>query len=83
MGIAEEEDIDRLKKKFGVKSKLDEQNIEEILDERSNLGKRKSRRKLRQENEQKDILKNLLNERNIENSEMAEMDEDELLEKQK
>ena len=46
LGIAEDQDINRLKKKFGVKSKLDEQNIEEILDERSNIGKRKSRRKI-------------------------------------
>ena len=83
LGIAEEEDINRLKKKFGVKSKMDEQNIDEILDERSNIGKRKSRRKIMQENEQKEILKSLLMERNIENEENAELDEYDLLQKQK
>ena len=83
LGIAEDQDINRLKKKFGIKSKLDEQNIEEILDERSNIGKRKSRRKILQENEQKEILKNLLMERNIEDEENAYLDESELLQKQK
>lgn len=49
LGIAEEADIERLKKKFGGVSALDEQNLEEVLEGRSALGRKKSRRKLRVE----------------------------------
>ena len=47
LGIAEEEDIDKLKRRFGVKTKLDEENIDEVLETKSNVGRRKSKRKLR------------------------------------
>lgn len=47
LGIAEEQDIDKLKRRFGVKTKLDEENIEEVLETKSNVGRRKSKRKLR------------------------------------
>lgn len=49
LGIAEEQDINRLKKRFGVEGKLAEENISEVLEGKSNIGKRKSRRKLLQE----------------------------------
>jgi hypothetical protein len=35
LGIAEESDIDVLKKKFGVKNVLDESNIDELIDEKN------------------------------------------------
>lgn len=49
LGIAEEQDIDRLKKRFGVEGKLEEQNIEEVLEGKTNIGRRRSRRKVLQE----------------------------------
>ena len=57
LGIAEEKDIDALKKKFGVKSALDEQNIEEVLEGKTNIGRKRSRRKVAQEEQVKDSLK--------------------------
>ena len=49
LGIADESDIDKLKKKFGIKTQEEEENIEEVLETRSNVGRRKARRKLRAE----------------------------------
>jgi len=49
LGIAEEEDIDKLKRRFGVKTKADEENIDEVLENASNLGRKKSRRKVANE----------------------------------
>lgn len=49
LGIAEEQDIDRLKKRFGVEGKLEEQNIEEVLEGKTNIGRKRSRRKVLQE----------------------------------
>lgn len=46
LGIAEESDIDVLKKKFGVKNVLDESNIDELIDEKTNIGRKRSRRKV-------------------------------------
>lgn len=83
LGIAEDEDIEKLKKRFGVKTKVDEQNIDEVLESKSNIGRRRSRRKLAQEQQVKDNLKSLIEERNQENEDMLEMDEDEIIEKQK
>jgi len=49
LGIAEEEDIDKLKRRFGVKSKADEENIDEVLENRTNIGRKRSRRKVANE----------------------------------
>lgn len=50
LGIAEESDINKLKKRFGIQSSIDnEENINEIIDGKSNIGRRKSKRKLRVE----------------------------------
>ena len=46
LGIAEESDIDVLKKKFGVKNVHDESNIDEMIDEKTNIGRKRSRRKV-------------------------------------
>ena len=49
LGIAEDEDIDRIKKKFGIKGEDEEEEISSILDSKSNIGRKKSRYKLRKE----------------------------------
>ena len=83
LGIAEEKDIDALKKKFGVKSALDEQNIEEVLEGKTNIGRKRSRRKVAQEEQVKDSLKQLIIDRNEEKEQELYMDEEELMERQK
>lgn len=83
LGIAEESDIDKLKKRFGVKTGIDEQNIDEVLENASNIGRRKNKRKLRIENEAKDDLKKLIIERNEAKENLKQMDDDEILEQQK
>lgn len=47
LGIAEEEDIDKLKKKFGVKGKMDEENIDEVLSGVSLIGRKRYKRKIK------------------------------------
>jgi hypothetical protein len=47
LGITEEEDITKLKRRFGIKTVLDEQNIEEILETRTKIGRKRSRFNLR------------------------------------
>lgn len=49
-----------MKNKFGIKTKQDEENIEEVLESKSNIGRRKNKRKLRNEQALKDDLVNLL-----------------------
>ena len=83
LGIADEEDIDKLKRRFGVKSKQDEQNIDEVLASKSNLGKKTSRRKIANEEQAKDDLKRLILERNEQKEQESMMDEHELIELQK
>jgi len=75
LGIAEEEDIEKLKRRFGLKNKGDEENIDEILDSKSNLGKKKSRRKLANEQMAKDDLKRLIMERNEQKEKEENMDD--------
>jgi len=82
LGIAEEEDIDRLKRRFGVKSKQDEQNIDEILESATNLGKKRSRRKVANEQMAKDNLKSMIEERNQQLEDEQLMDEDEIKQQQ-
>jgi len=72
-----------LKKRFGVKTGIDEQNIDEVLENASNIGRRKNKRKLRIENEAKDDLKKLIIERNEAKENLKQMDDDEILEQQK
>jgi len=53
-----------LKKQFGVKTKLEEANIEETLEERTNVGRRQSKRKIRKEQQVKDNLVEIIEQRN-------------------
>jgi hypothetical protein len=48
LGIADDNDIEKLKKRFKVKNE-DEEEIEDHLLTQSNIGKKKSKRKLAQE----------------------------------
>ena len=80
LGIADEEDIDKLKRRFGVKSKQDEENLDEVLASKSNLGKKTSRRKIANEEQAKDDLKRLIQERNDQLEQESMMDEHELIE---
>lgn len=83
LGIIEEEDINKLKRKFGIKTKEDENNIDEILDSKSNVGRRKSKWKLQNEDEIKTQLKDMIKMRN-ENKEIEKtLTEEELLDRQK
>lgn len=45
MGIADDNDIEKLKRRFKVKNE-DEEEIEDHLSTHSNIGKKKSKRKL-------------------------------------
>ena len=60
LGIADDSDIDRLKKRFGIKTKEDEENIDEVLESATNLGRKKSRYKLKNEKIVKESFKQLL-----------------------
>ena len=57
LGIADDSDIDRLKKRFGIKTKEDEENIDEVLESATNLGRKKSRYKLKNEKKIKESFK--------------------------
>lgn len=46
-----------MKKKYGISEKLDEDNIEQVLDSKSRIGRRKSKYKLRNESAEKESLK--------------------------
>ena len=60
LGIAEDEDIDRIKKKFGIKADAEEENISSLLEGKSNIGRRRSRRKLAREQAVKDDLVDMI-----------------------
>lgn len=57
--------------------------MEDILDSKSNIGKRKNRRKLAQENQVKDSLKQLILDRTEQKALELEMDEEEIMEHKK
>lgn len=62
---------------------MDEENMDDVLDSKSNIGRKKSRRKIRQEDQVKDSLKQLIIDRNEEKALLEEMDEEELMEHKK
>jgi translation initiation factor IF-2 len=60
-----------MKKKFGIKSQQEEDNIEEVLEGKSMLGRKRSRRKLRREQMMKDNLVAMITDK----KEQEELDE--------
>merc|ERR1711865_316090 len=63
--------------------KLAEENIAEVLEGKSNIGKRKSRRKLLQEQTQKEALVDLIQKRDEEAKLLKDMDAEEIQEMEK
>lgn len=46
LGIAEDADINRIKKRFGIKGEAEEEDISGILETKTNIGRKRSRRKV-------------------------------------
>lgn len=77
LGIADDEDIERLKRRFGIKQFEDDDNIDELLEGKTMLGKKKTKRKLAKEQMLKESLKQMIHHKK-EEEELGElMDEHE------
>ena len=62
LGIADDEDIDRIKKKFGIKEEENEE-IASVLESKTNIGRKRSRRKVAKEQAVKEDLVDMLTSR--------------------
>ena len=79
LGIASEQDIDKLKSEFGIAKnvEIDVDNIDEILENTTKIGRKKSRFKLRNEAAEKERMKEMILEQQEKQELLELMDEEE------
>lgn len=82
LGIAEDEDIDRIKKRFGLKD-VEEDDISGELQSKTNIGRKRSRYKLAKEQSVKDDLVDMISDRQAKQEALEDMREDEIIEMEK
>jgi hypothetical protein len=73
-----------MKKKYGIQQdQLDETNIDTVLESKTRIGRRKSKRKLHNEALEKEGLKEMILEQKQLDSKLQAMDDEEVLEYQR
>lgn len=81
LGIASEADINRLKREFGISGEieLDHNNIDQVLEGATKLGRKRSRFRLRNEAEDKERMKAMILEHNENKGKLEYMDEEDYI----